>query len=536
MERRKSEKLFAFLTLTMILFLGVQSGVIETADASPAAAIVMSFEAVITSGGNFRALDLQTGDEVVQFTRDNVVLADAASGGFHTVGAAAGTASGGLTGSYSVEFNSIDLPVAVAPGYDGFGFNIGKGEIDCGSGNSFKFVFVADYDYLLVAPYVIHSVTTGYMVSVEESGTFSGQKLLGRFQSQTFDEDTDPGEETIRGTMTLTRYFADEISSMGEMTYEATALPGRMQPIPTLADDMLVSFTHASFVLPLDENTSFEEVNGGTTITITGGPLTGTITNERNVVTYFSYPTCMGWAAGKFTIADGADSISGVMVSDIEDIGTEQDGYLFALSVGTTTGKYAGNEYFGVTRSTVEPGTYDFTGSADIYELRASRTLYPVTVYVREATTGRAIEGAQISLDGIPRGTSNLMGMLTVTGIVPGTHTATATKTGYAALTVSFSVTRSTSVQIALTPTPTTGTLTIFVGDANTQAAVALAMVYIDGRYAGATNSLGQLTLMNVRSGTHIFTVIKSGYITRIQPVTLDTLPPWAITILLARR
>jgi len=372
-------KLLITSVLIIILIFNIGSTNICDVNATPQTLIV-NFEAEITSGGNFRSLSLQTGDEVIQFARDNVVLASPASGGFHTVGTASGTTSGDLIGTYSADFNSIDLPVTVATGYDGFGFNIGKGQIDCGSGNSFKFILVSDYDYTAVAPFVIHSVTTGYFVSVEESGEFSGQKIIGRFDSQTSDKDANPGEETIIGTMSLTLYPANVISYLGQMTYEGTALPGNMRPIPTLTGDTLLSFTHANFILPADDNTNFEEVDGGTTVTITSGPLSGTMNNERNVVTYFNYPTLMGWAVGKFSISDGADSISGVMVSDIEDVGTVQDGYLFALSVGTTTGKYEGKEYFGLTESSTEPGTYDFTGSVYLYELGI--TPAPVGGYV----------------------------------------------------------------------------------------------------------------------------------------------------------
>lgn len=159
---------------------------------------------------------------------------------------------------------------------------------------------------------------------------------------------------------------------------------------------------------------------------------------------------------------------------------------------------------------------------------------YSVNVFVKDSATGRGIQGATVVFDGITQPiTSNVMGLLTVTGVGLGTHNATATKAGYTAPVVTFSMTRSTSVTVPLTSTVATGTVTVQVYINGTSTPIANAIVYLDGRYAGTTNTTGQLTLTNVRVGTHTFTVTKSGYVTKTQTATL---PGWTVTVLLVRR
>ena len=160
---------------------------------------------------------------------------------------------------------------------------------------------------------------------------------------------------------------------------------------------------------------------------------------------------------------------------------------------------------------------------------------YSVDVYVKDATNGQAIEGALVFLDGVPRDYSNVMGLLTVTGVGSGTHTATASKTGYSALVVTFSMTRSTSVTVPLTPIVVSNTVTVQVRLDGTLTGIASAMVYVDGAYAGTTNTAGNL-LLTLSKGTHTFTVMRSGYITKTQTETLAGSGPWTVTIQLAPR
>jgi hypothetical protein len=167
-----------------------------------------------------------------------------------------------------------------------------------------------------------------------------------------------------------------------------------------------------------------------------------------------------------------------------------------------------------------------------ITETAAWKTLHQlagaltVTVFVKDSATGRGISGATVIFDGVTQpGTSNVMGMLTVTGVGPGTHIVTASKTGagYPASTVTFYVTRSTSVAVPLAYVGT-NTVTVQVLNVKTSTGIPNAMVYVDGAYVGTTNTAGALpSSLTLRTGPHTFTVVRSGYVTNTMTSSLTS-------------
>jgi hypothetical protein len=209
------------------------------------------------------------------------------------------------------------------------------------------------------------------------------------------------------------------------------------------------------------------------------------------------------------------------------------DDNVYALDASTGAFKWSYTTGSSVGSSPAVSGGVVYVGSDDwkVYAFGPPGPgYYSVNIYVKDATSGRAIEGAQVFFDGSPRGYSNVMGMLTVTGVGPGTHQATASMAGYSAPAVTFYVTRSTSVTVPLTSTVGTNTVTVQVYIINTSTAIGSAMVYVDHAYAGTTNTAGQLSL-TLTAGTHLFTVMCSGYITNTQTSSSTT-----VTIYLTRR
>jgi photosystem II stability/assembly factor-like uncharacterized protein len=175
------------------------------------------------------------------------------------------------------------------------------------------------------------------------------------------------------------------------------------------------------------------------------------------------------------------------------------------------------------------------------YTVAAGAGALTVNVFVKDSATGRGIEGATIIFDGTTQpGTSNVMGMLTVTGVGPGTHTVTASIANYTDPIVTFYVTRSTTVTVPLTSTVPINTVTVQVYINGTSTPISNAIVYLDGRYAGTTNStqpsIGQLSLLGVSAGTHTFTVVRSGYITETRIEDLTGSGPWTVEIYLVPR
>ncbi len=411
-KRKLSKASSSFLALALVLSVVIFAVPTTPAQASPAQTLTLELETITGSEGSFRALTLQAGDEVVQFTRDNVIIpSGGASGFFLTLTNSSYTVSGSLSGTILMEDNSIsvDLPVAAPQRLeppegqeplaevDAFGFSVGKFKFDDGSGNTFGGMIASDWDIDSLGTGHHQVIVRGYMVSTEESGDFSGQKLIGTLAMKY----QEPGFEILGATITLTRYPADEITSLGTSEFDGSFIEGFSRPIPTLTDDTLVQFTADNVALPDDGNT--ELMGGGVSVDIIGGPLTGTMTSEMNLVDY--YLAGFGWVAGKFSIVDGSDTISGVVLVDME--AETGEGYMFALSGGTTTGIYAGKEYFATLSADVTAGV--FTGSAEFMELTGA----PVTFL--DSNLEAAIREA-IEVDG-PIYASDLVGLSSLNAV-----------------------------------------------------------------------------------------------------------------------
>ncbi|HEX76816.1 MAG TPA: hypothetical protein G4O03_00120 [Dehalococcoidia bacterium] len=329
----------------------------------------------MVSLGSFRTLTLQAGDKVVQFTRDDVTIPPGgATGWFLTLTVTSYPVSGDLSGTLLMEENSIslDLPLAATQRLeppegqeplaevDAFGLSVIKFKFDDGSGNTFSGVMALDWDvdYMGAGQ---EGMVRGYLVSTKETGAFSGQKLIGILAMKY----RMPDFEILRATITLRRYFADQITPLGTTGFEGTTTTSPQRSIPTSAGDTLLQFTRDNVAVPGDDNTAFW--SEGVSASIISGPLTGTMGSEVNVVGYHD-GLDVDWVAGKFSIVDGDDAISGVVLIDM----APGEGYMFALSGDTTTGKYAGNEYFATLSASAEEGV--FTGSAEFVELSPAIT------------------------------------------------------------------------------------------------------------------------------------------------------------------
>ena len=327
-----------------------------------------------SSPAPWRALSLQSGDEVVQFTRDNVTLASNVTGSFTTVSTVTGTVSGDISGSMYAEVNVVVLRVAVRSGYNGFGFSVAKGTFTSTSpSGSFDVIGVSDHDfrnYYVNPPgvWVSHMVGQGYWVSTNETGAFAGQKLIGTVSSASYDEDAFPGEETQRGVATFRRYLASEITQLTpDTTFSGTYNFGAQRSIPTLTGDKIVKLTGTpNYSTPNDNNTYFWG-NPTFIVNITGGPFSsGTMAMTGvNGVTYFLDPTFMGWGVGKGYIDTGSGTIAWIELHDATSL-SSWSGYIFALD-SNNTGDYANKEYFGTTSMTV--AYPNLSASTTLYEL-----------------------------------------------------------------------------------------------------------------------------------------------------------------------
>jgi hypothetical protein len=142
-----------------------------------------------------------------------------------------------------------------------------------------------------------------------------------------------------------------------------------------------------------------------------------------------------------------------------------------------------------------------------------------LTGSVTDSSTARPIAGASVTAGG-SSATTNGSGAYTITGLAPGTYTATASATGYTAQSTSVTLTggSTTTQNFALTPNP--GTITGTVTDTANATPIAGATVSYSGGTA-TTDNTGSYTLTSVPEGTYTLTVSASGYQTQTQGVTV---------------
>jgi len=178
--------------------------------------------------------------------------------------------------------------------------------------------------------------------------------------------------------------------------------------------------------------------------------------------------------------------------------------------------------------------TFDYNCAND-YRAVCTSTGYTVTVNVVDST-GRAIAGASVRLDGVSKGTTNYLGKLMISSVTRGYHTLSMSKTGYQTVTQQAYVSGNMSVTSRLSggqPTPTGYTVAVNVRDSSTGAVVAGATVYLDGIRKGTTDYLGRLTITGVARGSHTIGVSKTGYGAATQQVYVAR--STSLTILLPR-
>jgi len=232
-----------------------------------------------------------------QYTRENVVrnttLADC---GFRNYTTGSGNVAGDLTGTISLAWNTFKFnqTYPYTPKYysgTDFGFMMGRGHFYDGTdpSDNFTFVFVLDFDS---NGDMSAAGGKGFMVSVEENGTFMGHKIIGDF-------DISKSGPNYTGNFHLRNYDPSEVHNLGNVNIGG----GFVQD---LADDIHAGLDLVSFTLggpmptPTDIPTDFEEIAWGRDPikNVNGGPLGlgGTMDLSRNAALYLSFvmaPTLM---------------------------------------------------------------------------------------------------------------------------------------------------------------------------------------------------------------------------------------------------
>jgi hypothetical protein len=308
-----------------------------------------------------------------QFTGPDLVVGNNATGTYTTAYGLTWPVSGDLTGTITAEES------AVTGTWEGLsepkGYVVDVFAFEDQSSNTFRGLMLADLDY------DSEVTASGYMVGISGTGSFSGQKLIGRYYA--YSDGT--------GSATLRRYSAPEVSPPqafgGALTLRGFgAYPIGQSATPVVGDEELVQFTRENMRLPYTSLTVLETRN------YLDGPMTGALAGTM----YQSGDVCGaflgnaepitpagGWHVGKFFCDSGSGTIGGVVFGDSWS-GKSAHDYMFALSEDAT-GSYSGRDYFAT--ATVQASGDPVTASLNGY-------LYAMTLGTTVATaTGTGTAG-----------------------------------------------------------------------------------------------------------------------------------------------
>ena len=329
---------------------------------------------------NVRPMNLQSGDEIIQFTRPNLIVGTNPTGYFGTAGRASFIVTGDLSGTMILDFNTVSAT------WDGLetskGYGIDTLTFNDGYGNTFSGVCVSDLD----STGAQYPSATGYMVNTSGTGIFSGQVLIGTVSSDT--------NAVVTGT--LRRYASSEVSGPDPTSGSTVETPGNLYflgPSGGMAPtDEFIQFTGANInIIPGGTAGYFEGISGSASGT---GPFTGVMNYSANSFFLPATTPVRGCAFGKISMIAADGTANGVFVNDTWNIGPNSvatSGYMFFLMENISGAGLEGRDYFVSYDAIVSTGTIPFVGSVNgsLYTLTPSTENTPagsnVTVTLPDA-------------------------------------------------------------------------------------------------------------------------------------------------------
>lgn len=297
----------AFVVLTLLILLAPAVILLPGENVAQGQAVTQEVEASFafseTSGGSWDGFDAGSAGidptyklTLMQFTREDVVRPSSVTGcGFRNYTTASGTVSGNLSGTISLSWNTLRFNTAYphTPKYNDtatdFGFMVGRGLIDVGSGN-FTFVFIADFDS---DGDMTNAEGKGVMISVMENGTYGTDpdpaerhKIIGDF-------DITKTGANYAGNFHLRDYPPEEVFDLGILNVTGVVMIEDRDPIGYNLS--VVNITEDTpMYTPTDHPTGFEEINWGKDPAkqvnfghLGGG---GVMDIRRNSVLYLEFP------------------------------------------------------------------------------------------------------------------------------------------------------------------------------------------------------------------------------------------------------
>ena len=372
--KSKTLAILTIIALCLSLATALAPPLVSPAQASPLETLHLSLSQTMHLGFptpfNSRNLNLQPGDEVIQFTRPNFIAGTNPMGVLQTtIFPGTPNVSGDLSGTLYGEVQPITL------NWDGLGGEKGcavaKPRFDDAAGNTFNAVSVFDFD-TIASDGQAQSQVTGYIVSTSGTGIFSGQVLIGT-RSDTSTYDPVSGNLTSTGTLTLRRYSGSEISGPTAISGTGTDTSGNARSLGSSdgpnPDDEFIQFSRSNIVIAKDDPALY--VVGGSASSSVTGALAGTMTQTYNTIYIPGTPSSQGLTIGKFTVSNASGTVNGVFVCDLLESSGAGSGsgnaFMFALRENAT-GAYAGKDFYGNGTYTETSGAFTFNGNLYVLE------------------------------------------------------------------------------------------------------------------------------------------------------------------------
>jgi len=354
--KSKTLAIFTIVALCLSLASVLAPPLVSPAQASP----MQTFHENIgpptfIQNSNVRPITLQPGDEIIQFTRPNLVVGTNPRANFFTVGRVSQVNTGDLIGISTGDMNTMLVTWDELPPGTWKGYSIDTGTFDDGHGNTFSTITVSDLDMTGG----LYPSSSGYTVATSGTGTFSGQVAMG----------TVSGDTNGWATVTARLYSSSEVSGPYAMSGTGTSVLGNVRDLGTSTglnpNDEFVQVSRANIIIPKSDPVAYIE-GGSSSASITSGILTGTITQTYNHISIpGTTPPYQGLTIAKVTGSNASGTISGVGIYDYLGISSGSGssyGYMLALRENGT-GAYANKDFYGTVTITDTGGTWTSNGN-----------------------------------------------------------------------------------------------------------------------------------------------------------------------------
>jgi len=277
---------------------------------------------------------------IIQFTRDQLLVAENIIANITFNGVLSGNITGDIEGNVTIYHNTL---LIINGTYSGLGYTVGRFEYEDPNGTIVG-VILADNTYF--------GILDGYLFSTNATGVYESMYVVGVFSATHWDLNDDGFWETVNGTLTFKLY--EKKYTMLNITIDTEWYPGPINILNVSKGDRIVQFTRPDVIAPEDQNATFEGIglHNGTV----SGDLEGVIELHYNTLNLV--PQAEGWSVGNFTFITNEHVLKGLLAVDnwdavwegVEEVEKNYTAYGYVITLNINCAKY-----FGIINATLYP-------------------------------------------------------------------------------------------------------------------------------------------------------------------------------------